>query len=143
MLCRTVYVVLLYPRSEQANMQVPPTGKPPCATNHLPVQHAGGYGKTGTMFEYAKRLADYVQGHWVSRKLHPGFDPHKLTDSLLSVAFYDQMVVLEKGPHPRPMTAGHGTFMIPYGSRTLNPAKLEEFKGQLAPSLVPQPAAKG
>lgn len=49
----------------------------------------------------------------------------------------------EKGPPPRPKTAGHGTFMLPYGSRTLDAAKLAEFRAQLAASLVPQPAAKG
>lgn len=97
----------------------------------------GGYGKNTTWFEHAKRLPDYVQGHYVSRELHPGFDPHNRTNSILSVAFYDQMVVLEKGAHPRTASVRKGSFMVPYGAGPVDPARLAQYKRELAASLAP------
>ena len=43
--------------------------------------------------------------------------------------------VQEKGSHPSAQASRHGTFRIPYGSRKLDPKRLEEFQQQLAKSL--------
>ncbi len=57
---------------------------------------AGAYGKPDTWVAYAKNFSDFIHGHYVDRNRHPAFDTRAplLTGSLLSAAFYDQMVVL-------------------------------------------------
>lgn len=81
-------------------------------------------------------VAFVCAGHYISRKLHPEFDPHNRTNSFLSVAFYDQMVVLEKGPHPQPAPVLRGSFSIPYGAGPVDQAILAKYKQELAASLA-------
>jgi peroxiredoxin len=38
--------------------------------------------------------------HYINRTAHKDFDPLRRTDSILSAAFYDQMVVLVSSPQP-------------------------------------------
>lgn len=55
------------------------------------------------------------------------------------MAYFDQMVVIEKGPHPRAQAESRGSFQIWYdpgdvataGFKGLNATKLEQYKKDL------------
>ena len=62
--------------------------------------HGGGLTATYTFMEIAKRLVDELNA-WHSRDPH-SFPVGNFTQTAQSVHFYDSVVVIEKGPHPKP-----------------------------------------
>lgn len=66
-----------------------------CATSYWPSM-GGGYKKKGTFIEYSKNCIDYIHaGYSKTKKLQRNY----ITDTLLGIHFYDQMVVFEKQEH--------------------------------------------
>lgn len=97
-------------------------------------QFGGGYGKSSTWMEYVKKhVIDVVNGHYILQNLHPDFDSTRLRDSVLSIAQYDQMVVLEKGHHPKAKAVSKGDFSMPYNleAKSVDPTLLDSYKARL------------
>ena len=63
-----------------------------CATSYWPSM-GGGYKVKDSFIEYSKNCIDYINARYSkSKKLQPNY----ITETLLGVHFYDQMVVFEK-----------------------------------------------
>lgn len=70
-------------------------------------EYGGGLRSPLTFMEYAKRLTDELNA-WHSRDPH-SFQPGPFTRTARSMHFYDSVVVIEKGPHDKPVEKYTGT----------------------------------
>lgn len=75
--------------------------------------YGGGLRAPHTFMETAKRLVDDLNA-WHTQDPH-SLAPNPFTESTRSMHFYDSIVVIEKGAHPRPKTVSSGTpqFALP------------------------------
>lgn len=76
-------------------------------------EFGGGFRHPMTFIERAKSLIDQLNG-WHSRDPH-SFVPTKFTATAQSLHFYDSVVVIEKGPHPKPEQKTTGSLVFPPG----------------------------
>lgn len=74
-------------------------------------EYGGGLRNPFTFMEFAKRLVDELNA-WHSRDAN-SLAPGPFTTTARSMHFYDSIVVIEKGPHPRPSEAATGTPSFP------------------------------
>lgn len=74
-------------------------------------EFGGGLRTRGSFMELVKHLVDDLNG-WHSRDPN-SFGPGAFTRSAQSMHFYDSVVVIEKGPHPRPQQVTSGTPSFP------------------------------
>ena len=82
---------------------------------------------SGSFLEFAKQTVDGIYGHYNDSP------PSLFTKSTMSVAFYDQQVVFEKGSHPAPPQAEkRGTFWMPYN----NDGSLSTLEGGVDATLL-------
>ncbi len=70
-------------------------------------EYGGGFRHPFSFIEYAKTLIDHLNA-WHSRDGH-SFGPNDFTAMTDSLHFYDSVLVIEKGPHPRPVEQRSGT----------------------------------
>ncbi len=98
---------------------------------------------TETFISYAKRLVDRMYYGYLNYRGHAytseararlqGHGPSNFTENTLSVAFYDQIVVFERGA--RPSVAVHavqGDFSIPYNAEVaFDAAVMQKYREQL------------
>lgn len=73
--------------------------------------HGGGLRAPNSFMEFAKRLVDELNA-WHSQDPH-SFSPGLFTRNTTSMHFYDSMVVIEKGAHPKPEERMSGTPSFP------------------------------
>jgi len=76
-------------------------------------EYGGGFRHRGSFMELAKSLIDQLNG-WHSRDGH-SFAPTRFTETTQSMHFYDSVLVIEKGPHPKPESRSTGTAVFPPG----------------------------
>jgi hypothetical protein len=107
-------------------------GKP-----HSAASWGGGFGKPDTFAEYAKNLTDSTNGNYIDASKHPDWKGAVYSKEMLSMAFYDQMVVIEKGAHPPTPRIIRGNFGIDYNDahEAVKPAQLAEYRKALAAAL--------
>jgi hypothetical protein len=74
-------------------------------------EYGGGYRHPFSFIELAKGLIDQLNA-WHSRDGH-SFLPTPFTQSVTSLHFYDSVLVIEKGPHPRPVQKRTGRPVFP------------------------------
>lgn len=74
-------------------------------------EYGGGLREPRSFMEYAKHLVDELNA-WHSRDPH-SFHPSGFTTATRSMHFYDSVVVIEKGAHPRPVERQSGTPSFP------------------------------
>jgi hypothetical protein len=122
----SVYGFAIPPDPQAGHGAITPTAK-----------YEGGYKRNNTWLEYSKQFVDIVHGHYVNRTAHPEFDPLQRSSSVVSAAFYDQIVVLEKGPHPvPPRTVLRGNFKLPFRhTPDVDPKLLAAYNKRLAAAL--------
>ena len=89
----------------------------------------GGFSRNSTWIEYAKQLVDelYAQ-YWANGELS------LIARSKMSIAFYDQIVVFEKGPHLKAKDVKRGSVWMDYMP--------ERIEGQVNPEVCRDLAAK-
>lgn len=63
----------------------------------------------GSFFAYVQGLADKVNGYYVDPSTQDA-----MTHSIYAVHFYDQMVAVERRPHPPPVHERRGSWELPY-----------------------------
>eukprot|EP00882_Tetradesmus_deserticola_P013016 GHRQ01013801.1.p1 GENE.GHRQ01013801.1~~GHRQ01013801.1.p1 ORF type:complete len:149 (+),score=29.43 GHRQ01013801.1:548-994(+) len=68
-----------------------------CATSYDP-NYGGGFMKPNTWIEYSKKLIDSALN---ADYYNNGGNRNNVTESTMSIAYFDQMVVFEKGNHTR------------------------------------------
>lgn len=76
-------------------------------------EFGGGFRHPLTFVETAKSLVDQLNA-WHSRDRH-SFAPTTFTASTRSLHFYDSVLVIEKGPHPKPEQKSTGKLVFPPG----------------------------
>jgi 23S rRNA U2552 (ribose-2'-O)-methylase RlmE/FtsJ len=74
-------------------------------------EYGGGFRHTMTFMELAKSLVDQLNG-WHSRDGH-SFHPTGFTAATQSMHFYDSVLVIERGAHPKPEKKVTGTPVFP------------------------------
>jgi hypothetical protein len=72
----------------------------------------GGFRKPDTFIEYSKGLVDDLHA-WHNREDSEGLEVTEFTRRIDSLHFYDSMVVIEKGEHPRPAIEHTGKQRLP------------------------------
>jgi hypothetical protein len=102
-----------------------------CATSYEP-GYNGGVGRSGTWIEYSKVLVD-VALH--ADYYNNGAERTQTTGSTMSIGYYDQMVVFEKGSHtkaPTPPKRGSMSmsYMPPTKNGGIDPALLSSLQQQ-------------
>lgn len=70
-------------------------------------EYGGGLRSQRSFMDFAKHLVDELNA-WHSRDPH-SYQPSGFTTSTRSMHFYDSVVVIEKGAHPRPVERQSGT----------------------------------
>lgn len=74
-------------------------------------EYGGGLRAHSTFMQFAKHLTDELNA-WHSRDPQ-SFVPGPFTQATRSIHFYDSIVVIEKGPHPRPRELSSGAPSFP------------------------------
>ena len=75
-------------------------------------EYDGGYKRKDTFVEYSKGLIDQLHAyHSRSRRLRPG----RFAPDIRGLHFFDSMLVIEKGAHPKPKPVERGTDAIDRG----------------------------
>jgi hypothetical protein len=87
-----------------------------CVTSYSS-EFGGGFKKKGTWIEFSKDLIDDLYGHYLSWGARHG----NITDSIMAILYYDQIVVFEKGKHlPFEFPMKRGSMQMAYMPPTLS-----------------------